>query len=329
MSRRRRLALAGVVAAAAGAYAGEKLLARRLRAGSDPDDLDELFNEPPGTEHRTIATFDGGHTHLAECGDGRPIVLLHGLTMTTASWNYQLHDLSDRFRVVALDHRGHGKSKAGDDGYGLELLARDLAAVLDALDLEGAVLVGHSMGGMAVMRFCIDFPDVVEQRVAGVVLVSTSAGQLVAPFGLPLVARLTMPVARGSVRMSTRAPWGLMPDTDLSFVLSRIGFGRTPAPAHVELTRSLVAATPPEAMARSVVSILDLDIGEALEAVDVPALVVVGSHDVLTPPRMAREIVAHMPHADLAVLDGSGHMPMLERRQELSTLVADFAEKLP
>src|SRR5438876_1237612 len=101
-----------------------------------------------------------------------------------------------------------------------------------------------------------------------------------------------------------------------------------PAPAHVAFTRRLIASTPPEAMVKSMVSLVHLDVREALAAVDVPAVVVVGSRDVLTPPRMAREIVERMPHAELVVLDGAGHMPMLERRQAVSQLIADFADKV-
>ena len=89
-------------------------------------------------------------------------------------WGYQLRDLSDRCRVLAVDLRGHGESRAGSAGFGLDLLAEDLRTVLEALDLRDAIVVGHSMGGMTLMQFCADHPDVLDERVAGVVFLATA-----------------------------------------------------------------------------------------------------------------------------------------------------------
>ena len=126
-----------------------------------------------------------------------------------------------------------------------------------------------------------------------------------------------------------RVPEGrLLPASDFAFLVTRAGSDAMPTPAHVELTRTLMAATSPKAIAESLRSLVDHDVRDELGAVDVPALVVVGTHDVLTPPRMAKEIVRHLPHAELVVLDGMGHMPMLEARAELNRLITEFAAKL-
>jgi pimeloyl-ACP methyl ester carboxylesterase len=110
--------------------------------------------------------------------------------------------------------------------------------------------------------------------------------------------------------------------------VTRVGLGRDAQPAHVELTRTLMAATSPKAIAETLRSLIDHDLRDELAAVDVPALVMVGTHDPLTPPRMARKIVQHLAHAELVLLDGVGHMPMLEARNELDRLITEFAAKL-
>ena len=285
----------------------------------------------PDARYHVVPTFDGGETYVVERGsvDGRPIVLLHGLSLSSAAWHYQLIDLADDFRVIAVDFRGHGRSTPGSAGYGLKHLSRDLASVLAHFDLHDAILVGHSMGGMVIMHFCVDGSSVERHRVAGIVLVSTAAGRLVTPYGMAALARFTVPAVRRSTAWLGRVPDGrLLPASDLAFLVTRVGLGRDAEPAHVELTRTLMAATSPKAIAESLRSLIDHDLRDELAAVDVPALVVVGTHDPLTPPRMAREIVQHLAHAELVLLDGVGHMPMLEARHELDRLITEFAAKL-
>jgi pimeloyl-ACP methyl ester carboxylesterase len=324
----RGLALAAAVVGAG--YAAERLLARRLRGRPDPHAGRE-FQTLPAARYHAVPTFDGGETYVVECGPAgaRPVVLLHGLSLSSAAWHHQLVDLADEFRVVAVDFRGHGRSTAGSEGYGLEHLARDLASVLEHLELRDAILVGHSMGGMVVMRFCIDRPPTDVGRVAGIVLVSTAAGEVTTPFGLAALARVTVPAVRRSTAWLGRVPDGrLLPASDFSYLVTRVGLGRGAEPALVELTRTLMAATSPRAIAGSLPSLVDHDVRHELAAVDLPALVVVGSHDPLTPPRMARRIVEHLPHAELVVLDGIGHMPMLEARTDVDRLIRDFSAKL-
>jgi pimeloyl-ACP methyl ester carboxylesterase len=176
---------------------------------------------------------------------------------------------------------------------------------------------------------CLDHPAVRRERVAGTVLVSTACGQLLAPYGLAALARFTVPAVRRSTAWLGRVPEGrLLPASDLAFLVTRAGLGRDAAPEHVELTRTLMAATSPKAIGESLRSLVDHDVRDELGSVEVPTLVVVGTHDVLTPPRMAKEIVRHLVHAELVVLEGVGHMPMLEARLELNRLIAEFARKL-
>jgi pimeloyl-ACP methyl ester carboxylesterase len=336
--RRSRVPLALAMGAGLAAAAGAAVVASRRsaskhrslvddRAGdADAFDLDAL-----GVTRRTLATHDGGELLVVEKGpaDARPLVLLHGITLQARVWGYQLRDLSDRFRVVAVDLRGHGASRAGDDGYGLHLLARDLRTVLEELDLRGAIVVGHSMGGMTLMQFCADHPEVLDERVAGCVFLATSPVVPLPP-ALQVALRRLQPRLH---RLGGRPAWeriaGAPRPADLDYNLTRRAFGRRASPLHVELTRQLVGEMAPAAMMPSGLGLVAHDAEEALARTHTPSLVIGGELDRLLPPALSRRIADALPDAELHVLEGAGHQLMLERPDEVAALLDAFAARLP
>lgn len=94
----------------------------------------------------TVRTSDGASLHYEERGRGRPLVMIPGWSQTAAQFEHQLEGLSRRYRVIALDMRGHGASEKVTHGYRIQRLAKDVHDVLLALDLDGVTLLGHSMG---------------------------------------------------------------------------------------------------------------------------------------------------------------------------------------
>ena len=240
------------------------------------------------------------------------------MTLSSRVWAKQFETFpAAGFRAVVFDSRGHGESRAGDTGHSLDNLADDLRTVLEALDLRDVILVGHSMGGMAVQAFAIRHPDVLDERVSGLVLLSTSSHNLVSD------ARR---IAARSRRSSTSGPTSARSCGNATSVCcSRIGFGDDPLPSHVEATREMLAACDKATTREAVSALLHLDLTEGLPKVLVPTLVVVGTADALTPPRDARRIAELIPGARLVEYPGSGHMLMYERSDELDTLIMDFA----
>lgn len=323
--------LAGGVAALIGlGFATEKVLARRLRRRTDPA-VDPLLMPPADVASGEIAAHDGGKLHYLERGEGRPLVLLHGITLSARIWSPQMHQLAgsaDRagFRVIACDLRGHGNSSAGTDGYGLHVLARDLAAVLTELDLRDAIVVGHSMGGMALMTFCADHPDVLAERVTALCFVATAAS---APLHPLVLSRLEILAARLVDRLDDGrpAPSFRFSGNDASLLLCRLAFGKLPSAAAVEQVRASIEAMDPEASQRSGIGILEHDVRETLPAVTVPAAIVVGRRDLLTPVAAARRIAKLMPHAEFHVLPDAGHQLMQERPAELGTILRELAAR--
>jgi len=320
-----RWAAAGLAVAGAGtgAVLDRRLGARRRQARGPAPDL----SLAPGTHH-LVATDDGGAIHVVERGSGTPILLVHGVTLSVDVWAYQLRDLADRHRVVAMDQRGHGSSRAGSDGYSFERLASDVLAVLDALDLQGAILVGHSMGGMVALQLAVEQPQALAKRVAGLVLVATSGGPVTRLPGWDTVVTMLSPgIELGLTRSQSKGRL-LSPTGNMAYLSSRLAFGTRPAPAQVELTRQMAKAISPLTVAELWASVLGFNAHDSLGIIDLPVLVVVGTRDHLTPPWNARRLMAVLPRATLLELAGCGHMVMLERRSELNDALRGLAERV-
>ncbi len=309
---------AGVVAGLAGvAYGAERVALRWARHRPDPD-ARRGFALPPG-ESDTVPSFDGGTLAVYRRGRGPTVVLSHGVTLSIRTWVKQLESLpAEGFRVVAFDHRGHGGSSSGAAGHSVENLAEDVRTVLQELDLRDVVLVGHSMGGVAVQAFTVGFPKVASERVRGLVLLSTLARTRVSG-----ARRLRSTVERAI----DRAPdvGSIMSHPDVGFLLARIGFGRDPVPSQVELTRQMLAACPRDTSLAAPAALLGLDLTSELPKINVPTLVIGGTADVITPPADARRIASLIPHARLVLIPGGGHMLMLERAEEIDRLIVEFA----
>lgn len=313
--------------AAAAAVAAERLAARRVRGRLDPAG-DRLLVPPEDTRHLTLPTPDGGSLHLLERGEGRPVVLLHGVTLNAELWSPQLHGLADEFRVISLDLRGHGRSQAGADRFGLPVLARDLETVLTRLDLRDALVVGHSMGGMAALTFALEHPEVMAERVAGLGLVATAAARPFHPLLAPRIVALgAMVVER--LDSGRPVPHYRFTGNDLSLFLCRSAFGRAPSAAAIEQVRASIEAMDPEALQRSLVGITEHDTVERLGQVRAPASVLVGARDILTPPAFARVMADRLPDAELTVLPRAGHQLMQERPDEVMRLIRDLAARAP
>jgi pimeloyl-ACP methyl ester carboxylesterase len=328
-------AVVGAAAAAVLGVAKAVAITDRRRAGTTAQQarLAGGLADPSDARQSTLTLSDGASIHVVERGllpsssqptSLPPILLLHGVTLSTRIWHHVLDDLGDVTRVVAVDWRGHGKSVAGSDGFGLTILARDLAEILTQLDLHGAIVVGHSMGGMALMRFCADHPSVLSERVDGLMFLSTAAanvGTALVPAALKDSVRKLL--SRRSV--AERASW-ILPG-DLGYSMVRTTFGEHPPPAAVELARDIVAGMDSDATAASFVPLLAHDATATLPRLRVPVTVVVGSHDRLTPPSQAHRLASLIPKSVVVELDGPGHMIMLERPAELHRLIRDLAER--
>jgi pimeloyl-ACP methyl ester carboxylesterase len=316
-------------AAAAGLYR-----VRRERRRPDPD-RGEPLAERPGVEQR-IASFDGTELAVNVVGPASrlALVFVHGFSLNLTTWHYQWKRFAQDHRVVLYDQRGHGRSApaAGGD-YSLEALGRDLHAVLDATVAAGpAVVIGHSMGGMSILSLAAQFPDEFGTRVRGVVLTNTAASDLframlgnlgarAGGFLFPAIRRLAANPER-AYRLRSQA---LGRGADLAYLIARsTNFGPDASPALVDYLVSVAADTPAEVWTDVMTSLIELDLADAIEHVRVPALVVAGDLDRLTPPATALAIKRRLPEARMVVFRGTGHCPMLERHEQFNEVLSSF-----
>jgi pimeloyl-ACP methyl ester carboxylesterase len=312
---------AGAVAAVAGtAYTAQRVAAGRLRRRDDPDHDTDLV--PAFDEIRSLPSPDGGAISVISRGTGPTIVLSHGVTLSVRTWVKQMESLPEAgFRTVAFDHRGHGASRVGASGHALDTLADDMRCVLDGLDLTDAVLVGHSMGGVAAQLFCLRHPDVAAHRLAGIVLLSTLSRTAIS--GNRHLRRALEPLAELTLDAS-----GAMRARNLGLLIARLGFGKDPQPSHVELTRQMILGCDPVTRKEAPSALLGLDLTRELASIRMRTLVICGTNDVITPPAESRRIARRIPGARLELLPGAGHMLMLERSETVDDLVVHFAHEV-
>ena len=337
-------AVLGVTAAGVAAgVAAERYLVRRSRRGDDPYDT-ESFGDLPATEVATIRTGEGLdlHVEIVEADDAfedLTVIFVHGFCLDMGTFHFQRKALDGEYRMVFYDQPGHGRSgriKRGD--YTFSSLASVLAAVIErAVPTGRIVLVGHSMGGMAITTFADQCSELFAERVVGVVLISTSSGQLrqvsfgmpqvFAPFRSPLlpVVRTAGPVAAAVIDRARHAT------TDLAWLLTRrYGFGmEQPSPSLVSYVERMNASTSLDVIARYLKALHGHDGTLALERLrTVPVLVICGDRDFITPLGHSEKIAAALPAAQFEVIQGGGHVALLEYAEQVNKILAEFLQKI-
>jgi pimeloyl-ACP methyl ester carboxylesterase len=327
----------GMVAFAGAAVGGAALgyLAERRTIGDQTARSDDGLVPVTGRPF-PVYSSDGTRLHAEVDGpqDGPTIVLAHGVGLSAATWHYQRAALTDRFRVVAYDHRGHGGSERAED-CSVEVLGHDLAAVIEQCGATGpVVLAGHSMGGMAVLSLAEHHPGLVERRVAGAVLCNTTSAALIggavassaaAVLGITQ-ARLAGSRLGARTLLRSQDP-AARPSTDLSFLLTR-QFGMTgeASPEIVAFVERQLRSCPPVVLAAFAPGLATVNLREAAASLQQPTLVVVGGRDRITLPRQGRRLAQELPYAKLLELDEIGHTAMLEDPDTVTEAIRSFAE---
>ena len=342
--KNRALGIAAFAAVTAGGaalgWAGERRLVRHEQPANDPE-WRELSRSVRG-RGSTVESFDGTHLYVDVLGsDDRPtLVFAHGYALSHRIWHFQRRDLDDEFRIVTYDQRGHGASERAVSGdYSVHALGRDLSAVIEATHRgDGPVIVvGHSMGGMSLLAYVEQYPESLVDRIAGVVLMSTSGSDVVTggvvSAGLAAVNGLGTRVARRAFSALGRRrgsdEQAHPASNDLSYLMTKvIGLSSSASPAHVAFTEQLLLDTPTPVKAALGPMFTSLDLRSAAPLLKTPTLVMVGEHDRLTPPAQAERLVGLLPDAELVVLPGIGHMTPLEAHAEVNAHIRAFARRV-
>jgi pimeloyl-ACP methyl ester carboxylesterase len=283
-----------------------------------------------------VESFDGTKLYVGEAGAGPTVVFAHGFCLNASSWHYQLQQLSDEFRVVVYDMRGHGESEPpASDDWSMEAHSRDLEAVIAAVAGGPVIVVGHSMGGMALIKYCGLFPEQLGDRVRALALVDTTAHDVMGGM-VPSAARLLTPALRLLEQAATMAAARNPEAFDrvrknqknmVALLIKLMGFGPKAHRHQLAFMHQMLQAIPAEILVPIVRTLRTMDVSAALDRIDVPALVIVGARDRLTPRSAARYLATAIDGAQLAVIQHSGHMPMLERPDEFNAVLRRFLKQ--
>ena len=246
-----------------------------------------------------------------DTGEGTPLVLLHGFPMDRALWAPQRRALARHARVIAPDLRGFGASAAlGDPPTTLDGHADDVAALLDALGVERAIIGGLSMGGYIAFAFWRRH----RARVAGLVLADTRAGADSEDGKAKRREQIAAARARGAAAVVDAIMPGLV--------------GKSTRAKHPEIVRALRAMcdrAPVPGLTSALQAMLDRpDSIATLATITVPTQIIVGAEDVLTPPREAEAMHAAIRGSRLEIIPKAGHASNLERPSAFNKIMAEF-----
>jgi pimeloyl-ACP methyl ester carboxylesterase len=291
----------------------------------------------------SVQSTDGTRIHTEVFGpeDGYPIVLAHGITCAIRVWANQITDLSRDHRVIAYDHRGHGRSgvpprRGSRSNYSLDFLAADLDAVLDATLTPGerAVIAGHSMGGIAITSWSQRYPARVRQCADAVALINTTTGDLLRdvqfiPVPRPLSASR---VAAGGQLLKRLGAAPLLPGSvqQSRRLVAALAVGRDADPAITDFVFQLFAETPPAGRGGWARVLVD-GLGSrhiSLANLAVPTLVIGSSKDRLLPIGASRRIAADAPNLTSFVEMPGGHCAILECPDAVNAHLRDLVDSV-
>jgi 3-oxoadipate enol-lactonase len=244
------------------------------------------------------------HLDVAVSGDGDAVVLLHGFPLSREIWDAQVRALRG-YRVVAMDLRGMGKSRVIDGPYLMESLAGDVAAVLDALSIERATLVGHSLGGYVALAFARMYIERLERLALVCSRISADTAERAAHrFELADEAERTNSSAR-------------IIDEMLHATLGATTLQKSPEIA--EKFKKIAENNDPRGLAAMLRGMALRDSADDIAGdLTMPVLVVRGGEDPGIPAEEAERTARAFPTGKLVTIERSGHVPMLERPLELN-----------
>ena len=348
----------GVLGAAAlGGVTAQRIAVRRYQSASDANPADG-YGLLEADRTYSIDAADGVALHVEEVGPvTAPITVIfaHGWTLRSGSWHYQRLALAGpgfgtanaetattaidltgsaaqaielpgpvtdvAARLVFYDQRSHGKStRAPEDHSTMDFLASDLRSVIDtAAPVGPVVLIGHSMGGMAILTLAAHDPGLFADRIAGIGLICSGATYLKASEFNRLLMTGGNRVVRAVTNVAARYPAvferGRASSRDAVWLLTRsLGFARKDVPGPmVDYLDEMISGTPVDVIAEFTPALFSHDQTNAVPALaGIPTAIVAGDKDRMTPLDRSQVIADVLPDAEFVIARGSGHMAMME-----------------
>jgi pimeloyl-ACP methyl ester carboxylesterase len=249
-----------------------------------------------------------------DTGSGPAVVLLHGYPFNRSMWREQTEALSASYRVITPDLRGHGETTATDEPATMDEMARDVAALMDELNIHRAAVGGLSMGGYVALAFYRRFP----LRVRALILADTrsQADTEEARRTREQQARKALKEGMSGI-VETSLPKALAPAT------------MKERPKLVARVREMMMKTRPEGAAAALRGMAArIDQSDFLPSIFAPTLIIVGSEDELTPVRDAEFMRREIRGSRLEIIDGAAHVSNIENPAQFNRALKSFLDEL-
>ncbi len=236
------------------------------------------------------------------------VVLSHSLGSSSVMWAPQLPLLTEKYRVLCYDTRGHGGTSAPEGAYSLDQLGNDALALMDGMDLAQVHWVGLSMGGMIGQNLALRQNG----RFKSLTLCDTSS-QIPESARATWDERIAIATAAGMAALadSTMERWFTAP-----YLADK--------PSSVESIRAQFLATPPAGFIGCCHALKPLDYLDQLHTIDLPTMIIVGAEDMGTPVAASRDMEARIPNSQLAILPQAAHLANVEQAEPFSRALLDF-----
>lgn len=273
----------------------------------------------------------GTRIFYRKVGNGRPIVLLHGIAHSSQAWDPVVPALAERNEVIAVDLPGCGRSDKPDTDYSLGAQAAAVRYVLDALGLDLVTVIGHSLGGGIAMTLAYQYPE----RIGRLGLIASA--------GLgrdlhPLFRLATLPIGPDHTMRVLFNPFFRVPRTALGVTLSRLSgdpFFHRPREHRAEFNALLRGLEDPGAQRAFLATLRSASnfTGQTISALDrlevarFPVLLVWGRDDKVFPLEHLRRARRHVPHAKVAIIDNCGHFPQLEATKTFTRVLLRWLDE--
>ncbi len=258
------------------------------------------------------AHANGIDIYYSQRGEGPDLLMIMGLGAHSGAWALNAPELAKRFRVTTFDNRGAGRTSAPDEPYSMRQMADDTAALMEAIGLDRAHVLGASMGGMIAQELAINYPGRINRLVLACSRARTS--EMRRRVSVAQRALYEAGVPRESI-MAIQQPWG-----------STATLLQDPAKPAAAIALAMQDPHPiaKHAYLRQLDATMAHDTLDRLKRIESETLVLVGAEDILTPPYESEELAANIPNATLRILPRGGHGFSGEYPAEFNGAVAEF-----
>lgn len=251
--------------------------------------------------------------YYKDLGKGDPVVLVHGMASDHTVWELIKSQLKKDYRLLLLDLRGHGLSSKTPGPYSIELFAQDLNQFLEALEIEHAHFIGHSMGGAIVQEMALQYPT----KTRSLTLISSFAR----------VDSYLMHIFNQLLEILDNDGFDAFFDRCLELVYTP-QFMEKNRELFQEIKEMMRDMTTPSSLENSIKACMNVDLTDSLQNISQPTHIIVGEKDIFTPIYHSMELKKAITHALMQIIEGVGHNLLVERPDDAYAAINNFLKGL-